>query len=84
MRHAEANSASARSHSKGSAHATERRSRCVEATATETPSNWSSPATPSDDMATTAEATSHSSSSAVITTTLRLPDQSRARKKRDP
>jgi hypothetical protein len=33
-------------------------------------------------MATTAEA-SHSSSS-VITTTLRLPDQSRARKKRDP
>jgi hypothetical protein len=35
-------------------------------------------------MATTAEASSHSSSAAVITTTLRLPDQGRARKKRDP
>jgi hypothetical protein len=55
----------------------------VEAAATETASNWSSPAAPAADMATTAEASSHSSSS-VITTTLRLPDQSRARKKRDP
>jgi hypothetical protein len=84
MRHAEANSASARSHSEGSARATERRGGCAEATATETlsASNWSSPAAPADDMATTAEA-SHSSSF-VITTSLRLPDQSRARKKRDP
>jgi len=66
-------------------HATERRSRSVEATATETAaaSNWSSPDAPADDMATTTEASSHSSSS-VITTTLRLPDQGRARKKRDP
>jgi hypothetical protein len=47
----------------------------VEATATETASasNGSSPAT-------TAEA----SSATVIATTLRLPDQSRARKQRDP
>jgi hypothetical protein len=76
MRHAEANSASARSHTKGSARATERRGCCAEATATETAaaSNWSSPAAPSADMATTAE----------TTTTLRLPDQGRARKKRDP
>jgi hypothetical protein len=67
-------------------HATERRSRSVEATATETAaaSNWSSPDAPADDMATTTEASSHSSSSAVITTTLRLPDQGRARKQRDP
>jgi hypothetical protein len=51
----------------------------VEAAATETASasNGSSPAT-------TAEASSHSSSATVIATTLRLPDQSRARKKRDP
>ena len=86
MRHAEADSASARSHTKGSARATERRGCCAEATATETTSasNWSSPAAPSDDMATTTEASSHSSSSAVITTTLRLPDQGRARKQRDP
>jgi hypothetical protein len=76
MRHAEANSASARSHTKGSARATERRGCCAEATATETAaaSNWSSPAAPAADMATTAE----------TTTTLRLPDQGRARKKRDP
>jgi hypothetical protein len=81
MRHAEANSASARSHIKGSARATERRG-CAEATATETTSasNWSSPAAPADDMATTTEA----SPAAVITTTLRLRDQGRARKKRDP
>jgi hypothetical protein len=76
MRHAEANSASARSHTKGSARATERRGCCAEATATETAaaSNWSSPAAPAADMATTAE----------TTTTLRLPDQGGARKKRDP
>jgi hypothetical protein len=76
MRHAEANSASARSHTKGSARATERRGCCAEATATETAaaSNWSSPAAPAADMATTTE----------TTTTLRLPDQGRARKKRDP
>jgi hypothetical protein len=51
----------------------------VEATATETASasNWSSPAT------TSAEASSRSSS-AVLATTLRLPDQGRARKQRDP
>jgi hypothetical protein len=85
MRHAEANSASARSDTKGSARATERRG-CAEATATETTSasNWSSPAAPADDMATTTEASSHSSSAAVITTTLRLPDQGRARKQCDP
>jgi hypothetical protein len=85
MRHAEANSASARSHTKGSACATERRGCCAEATAAETTSasNWSSPAAPADDMATTTEASSHSSST-VITTTLRLPDQGRARKQRDP
>jgi hypothetical protein len=54
----------------------------VEATATETasPSNWSSPAAPAADTATTAEA----SSPAVLATTLRLPDQGRARKQRDP
>jgi hypothetical protein len=58
----------------------------VEATAPETTSasNWSSPAAAADDMATTTEAASHSSSAAVINTTLRLPDQGRARKKRDP
>jgi len=79
MRHAEANSASARSHTKGSLHATERRGCCMEATAPETASasNWSSPAAPAADMATTAEASFHF-------TSLRLPDQSRARKKRDP
>jgi hypothetical protein len=54
----------------------------VEATAPETASasNWSSPDAPADDMATAAEA----SSATVIATTLRLPDQGRARKKRDP
>jgi hypothetical protein len=57
---------------------TERRGCCVEATATETASNWSSAAAPADGMA-----SSHSSSSVIITT-LRLPDQGRARKKRDP
>jgi hypothetical protein len=59
-------------------HATERRGRSVEATATETAasSNWSRPAT------TTAEASSHSSPA--VRATLRLPNQSRARKKRDP
>jgi hypothetical protein len=59
-------------------HATERRARSVEATATETAaaSNWSRPAT------TTAEASSHSSPA--VRATLRLPNQSRARKKRDP
>jgi hypothetical protein len=58
----------------------------VEATATETASacNWSSPATTTADTATTAEASSHSSSATVIATTLRLPDQCRARKQRDP
>jgi hypothetical protein len=52
-------------------HATERRGRSMEATATETAaaSNWSRPAT------TTADA---------ITITLRVPDEGRARKKRDP
>jgi hypothetical protein len=56
----------------------------VEATATETTSasNWSSPAAPADDMATTTEASSHSSSA--VRATLRLPDQGRARKQRDP
>jgi hypothetical protein len=54
----------------------------VEATAPETASasNWSSPDAPADDMATAAEA----SSATVIATTLRLPDQGRAHKKRDP
>jgi hypothetical protein len=55
----------------------------VEATTTETASasNWSSPATTTAaDTATTAEG----SSATVIATTLRLPDQSRARKQRDP
>jgi hypothetical protein len=82
MRHAEANSASARSRTKGSARATERRGCCAEATATETTSasNRSSPTAPADDMAATTEA----SSSAVITATLRLPDQDRARKQCDP
>jgi hypothetical protein len=58
----------------------------VEATATETASacNWSSPAAPAADTATTAEASSHSSSSAVLATSLRLPDQGRTRKQRDP
>jgi hypothetical protein len=60
----------------------------VDATATETASNWCSPDAPADDMATaaettTTEASSHSSSPAVRAT-LRLPDQGRARKKRDP
>jgi hypothetical protein len=71
-------------------HATERRGRSVEAIAPETAStsNRSSPAAPADDMATTAktrttEASSHSSSPAVRAT-LRLPNQTRARKKRDP
>ena len=86
MRHAEANSASARSHTKGSLHATERRGCCMEATAPETASasNWSSPAASADDMATTAEASSHSSAAALIATSLRLPDQGRARQQRDP
>ena len=58
----------------------------METTATETgsASNWSSPDAPADDMTSTTEASSHSSSPAVIATTLRLPDQGRARKKRDP
>jgi hypothetical protein len=58
----------------------------VEATATESASasNWSSPAAPAADTATTAEASSHSSSAAVLATSLRLPDQGRARKQRDP
>jgi hypothetical protein len=61
-------------------HATERRGRCVEATAAETAaaSNWSRPAT------TTAEASSHSAAAARIIATLRLPNQSRARKNRGP
>jgi hypothetical protein len=65
-------------------HAAERWRCCVEATATETPSasNWSSPATTAAETATT-EASSHSSSPAVRAT-LRLPNQSRASKKRDP
>jgi hypothetical protein len=52
-------------------HATERRGRSMEATATETAaaSNWSRPAT---------------TTAAAITITLRLPDEGRARKKRDP
>jgi len=68
-------------------HATERRGRSVEATATETASNWRSPDAPADDIATTAETTTTEASShsaAVIITTLRLPDHGRARKKRDP
>jgi hypothetical protein len=57
----------------------------VEATATETASNWSSPDAPADNVATTAKTTTTDASSpAVIPTTLRLPDQGRARKKRDP
>src|SRR4029077_12929844 len=85
MRHPEANSASARSHSRGSTHATERRGCCVEATATETASNWSSPAAPAAEMATTAEnTTTQASSPAAIVITLRLPDQGRARKQHDP
>jgi hypothetical protein len=82
MRHDEGNAPSARSHTKGSALAAERRGCCAEATATETisASNWSSPAAPAVDMATTAE----TSSPAVITATLRLPDQNRARKQYDP
>jgi hypothetical protein len=55
----------------------------VEATTSETAasSNWSSPATTAADTATTAEASSHSSA---VRATLRLPDQGRARKQRDP
>jgi hypothetical protein len=51
-------------------HATESRGRSMEATATETAatSNWSSPAT----------------TATLVATTLRFPNQSRARKKRDP
>jgi len=61
----------------------------VEATATQTASNWCSPDAPADDMAaaaetTTTEASSHSSAAAVRAATLGLPDQGRARKKRDP
>jgi hypothetical protein len=61
----------------------------VEATATETASNRSSPDAPADHVPTTAkttttEASSHSSSFAVIATRLRLPDQGSARKQRDP
>jgi hypothetical protein len=54
----------------------------VEATATETASAFDgpSPATTAADNSTTAEAPS----ATVIATTLRLPDQSRARKQRDP
>jgi hypothetical protein len=61
-------------------HATERRGRCVEVTTAETAaaSNWSRPA------ATTAGASSYSAVAAVIIATLRLPNQSRARKKRGP
>jgi hypothetical protein len=53
-------------------HATERRGRSMEATATETAaaSNGSRPAT--------------TAAAAAITITLRLPDEGRARKKRDP
>jgi hypothetical protein len=53
----------------------------VDATATETAtaSNWSRPTTTAD-TATTTEA----SSATVIAATLRLPDQSRAGKQRDP
>jgi hypothetical protein len=53
-------------------HATERRRRSMEATATETAaaSNWSRPAT--------------TTAAAAITITLRLPDRGRACKKRDP
>jgi hypothetical protein len=56
----------------------------VEATPTETASasNWSSTATTAADTATTAEASS--AAATVIATTLRLPDQGRARKQRDP
>jgi hypothetical protein len=52
----------------------------MEATAPETASasNWASPAAPADHMATTAEASS------AVRFTLRLANQSRARKKRDP
>jgi hypothetical protein len=46
----------------------------VEATATETASNWSSPDAPADDMATTAKITTTEASSAVITITLSFPD----------
>ena len=85
MRHAEANSASARSHSEGSARATERRGCCVGTTATETASNWSSPAAPAADMATAAKATTTQASSAAVRTVgFRLRNQSRARKQRDP
>jgi len=56
----------------------------VEATATETASNWCSPDAPADDMATAAETTTTEASSPAVRATLRLPDQGRARKKRDP
>jgi hypothetical protein len=52
----------------------------VEATATETASNWTSPDASTDDMA--SAAASHSSPA--VRGSLRLPNQSRARKKRDP
>jgi hypothetical protein len=60
----------------------------VEATAPETASNRSSADAPADNMATvaettTTEASSHFSSSAVRAT-LRLPNERRACKKRDP
>jgi hypothetical protein len=65
-------------------HATERRG-CVEAAATEAAPDWPSPDAPSDDLATAAKTTTtEASSSAVIATPLRLSNQSRARKKRDP
>jgi hypothetical protein len=67
-------------------HATERRGCCVEATATETASasNWSSPDAPADGMAATVKTTTTEASAAVRVASLRLPDQGRARKQRDP
>jgi hypothetical protein len=57
----------------------------VEATATEAASNRSSPDAPADDVPAAAKTTTtEASSSAVIATPLRLSNQSRARKKRDP
>jgi hypothetical protein len=56
----------------------------VEATTTETGSHWPSPDAPADDMATAAETTTTEASSPAVRATLRLPNQSRARKKRDP
>ena len=73
--------------STGEARSTEANSTATETTtATETASasNWSSPAASADGMATTAEASSHSSSAAVRAATLGLPDQCRAREQRDP